>query len=387
MPPITHAKLGASSAARWLACPPSADLCERFPDKGSSFAAEGTLAHELAELKVRKHFTPMSKTAYTQAYNKIKKDELYTPEMDHVTDDYLEYIKDCAIQYDAAPSVICEVQVDFSAYVPGGYGTADCIMLGGGTMRVIDFKYGKGVPVSAEENPQMMLYAIGALAQYSLLYRIDKVILTIAQLRLGAPEEWETTPDELYKWAGEYVQPRAKLAWEGKGDFAPGSHCRFCKVRAQCKALAESNMTIERYQPSSEPNLLSDTEIGDVLVHAEPFIKWLEAVKEYALGAVLEGKTIPGWKAVEGRSVRQFDDVDQAFSDLKAAGVDEALLYERKPLTLAAVEKLLGKAQFAELCSAHIIKPHGKPALAPESDKRPAYSRAAADFEAIEINK
>lgn len=387
MPPITHAKLGASSAARWLACPPSADLCERFPDKGSSFAAEGTLAHELAELKVRKHFTPMSKTAYTRAYNKIKKDELYTPEMDHVTDDYLEYIKDCAIQYDAAPSVICEVQVDFSAYVPGGYGTADCIMLGGGTMRVIDFKYGKGVPVSAEENPQMMLYAIGALAQYSLLYRIDKVILTIAQLRLGAPEEWETTPDELYKWAGEYVQPRAKLAWEGKGDFAPGSHCRFCKVRAQCKALAESNMTIERYQPSSEPNLLSDTEIGDVLVHAEPFIKWLEAVKEYALGAVLEGKTIPGWKAVEGRSVRQFDDVDQAFSDLKAAGVDEALLYERKPLTLAAVEKLLGKAQFAELCSAHIIKPHGKPALAPESDKRPAYSRAAADFEAIEINK
>lgn len=387
MPPITHAKLGASSAARWLACPPSADLCARLPDKGSSFAAEGTLAHELAELKVRKHFTPMSKTAYTRAYNKIKKDELYTPEMDHATDDYLEYIKDCAMQYDAAPSVICEVQVDFSAYVPGGYGTADCIMLGGGTMRVIDFKYGKGVPVSAKENPQMMLYAIGALAQYSLLYRIDKVILTIAQLRLGAPEEWEITPDELYKWAGEYVQPRAKLAWEGKGDFAPGPHCRFCKVRAQCKALAESNMTIERYQPVSEPNLLSDTEIGDVLVRAEPFIKWLESVKEYALGAVLEGKTIPGWKAVEGRSVRQFDDVDQAFSDLKAAGIDEALLYERKPLTLAAVEKLLGKAQFAELCGAHIIKPHGKPALAPESDKRPAYSRAAADFEAIEINK
>ena len=188
MPPITHAKLGASSAARWLACPPSADLCERFPDKGSSFAAEGTLAHELAELKVRKHFTPMFKTAYTRAYNKIKKDELYTPEMDHVTDDYLEYIKDCAMQYDAAPSVICEVQVDFSAYVPGGYGTADCIMLGGGTMRVIDFKYGKGVPVSTEENPQMMLYAIGALAQYSLLYRIDKVILTSGRGGMCSPE-------------------------------------------------------------------------------------------------------------------------------------------------------------------------------------------------------
>ena len=386
MPPIKHALLGASSAERWLACPPSARLAEEIPDKGSSYAAEGTLAHELAELKVRKHFTPMSKTAYTRTYNKIKKDELYTPEMDHVTDTYLDYLKDCAMQYDASPSVICEVQIDFSGYVPEGYGTADCIMLGGSTMRVIDFKYGKGVPVNAVDNSQMKLYAIGALAQYALLYKIDRVVLTIAQLRLGEPEEWETTPDELYKWAAEYVQPRAKLAWEGKGEFAPGSHCRFCQVKAKCRAYADANMSIESYSPTSDPRLLSDAEIGDVLTRAEPFVKWLEAVKVYALEAVLEGKDVPGWKAVEGRSVRQFDNLDQTFADLQAAGIDEAVLYERKPLTLAAIEKLLGKKQFAELCGTHIIRPMGKPALAPESDNRPPYSRATSDFENIQEN-
>ena len=283
MPPTKHALLGASSAERWTACPPSARLAENIPDTGSNYAAEGTLAHELAELKLHKHFTPMAKSAYTRAFNKIKKSDLYTPEMDHVTDDYLDYLKDCAMQYDAPPTVACEVQVDFSAYVPEGYGTADCIMVGGNTLRVIDFKYGKGVPVSAIDNPQMKLYAVGALAQYAMLYKIDRVVLTIAQLRLGGPEEWETTPDELYTWAAEYVQPRAKLAWEGKGDFTPGPHCRFCKVRAQCKALAESNMTIEQYKPSLEPSLLSDTEIGDVLKRADPFVKWLEAVKGYAL--------------------------------------------------------------------------------------------------------
>ena len=292
------------------------------------------------------------------------------------------------MQYDASPAVICEVQVDFSGYVPEGYGTADCIMLGGNTMRVIDFKYGQSPnnKVQVEHNPQLMLYAVGALSQYAMLYKIERIVLTIAQLRLAEPEEWETTPEELYKWAAEYVQPRAKLAWEGKGEFKTGHHCQFCKVKATCRAYEKDNMSIECYSPSSDPRLLSDAEIGDVLTRAEPFVKWLEAVRVYALEAVLEGKTIPGWKAVEGRSVRQFDDLDQTFADLQAAGIDEAVLYERRPLTLAAVEKLLGKKQFAELCGAHIIRPMGKPALAPESDNRPPYSRAAADFEDIQEN-
>lgn len=377
MPPIKHALLGASSAHRWLACPPSARLCGTQDDTTSVYAQEGSLAHELAELKVRKHFTVMTKTAYTKALNKIKKDELYTAEMDHVTDDYLDYIKDCAMRFESTPFVACEVKVNYSGYAPEGFGTADLVMIGGTTMRVVDFKYGTGVPVAVEENPQMMLYAIGALAQYALLYRIDKVILSIAQLRLGEPNEWETTPEALYQWAAEYVKPRAELAFAGDGELCAGEHCRFCRLKAQCRARAEANLQIEQYQPIANPALLSDTEIGDVLTRAEPFKKWLESVQAYALEAVLEGKVIPGWKVVEGRSVRQFDDQEAAFAALQAAGIEEALLYERKPLSLSGIEKMLGKKEFETLCGSHVVKPAGKPTLAPESDNRAAYSKAA----------
>lgn len=385
MPPVTHALLGASSAHRWLACPPSARLSEKFGDTAGVFAQEGTLAHSLAELKVRSYFTVMAKSAYTRSYNKIKKDELFNAEMDNVTDEYLDYIKDLAMTFDAPPVVACEVKVNFSGYVPDGFGTADLVMIGGNTLRVIDFKYGKGVPVEVEDNAQMKLYALGAQAQYALLYKVERVILSIAQLRLGPPTSWETTPDELYKWASEYVQPRAQQAYEGKGEFRAGDHCRFCRAKAKCRAYAAANMAVtEQHTPDEDPALLSDEEIGKLLTRAEPFLKWFGAVQTYALDAALDGKTIPGWKAVEGRSVRQFDDIDAAFADLRAAGIEDALLYERKPLTLSGVERLLGKKQFAELCGGHVVKPAGKPTLVPESDSRKPYSRAAADFAAIE---
>ena len=385
MPPAAHALLGASSAERWLACPPSVRLSEKFPDTAGVFAQEGTLAHSLAELKVRSYFTVMAKSAYTRAYNKIRKDELFSTEMDNVTDAYLDYIKDCSMQFPAPPTVACEVKVNFSGYVPDGFGTADLVMIGGNTLRVIDFKYGKGVPVEVTDNAQMKLYALGALAQYALLYKVERVILSIAQLRLGEPTEWETTPDELYKWASEYVRPRAQQAYNGEGEFHAGDHCRFCRARAKCRAYAEANMAVtEQHTPDEDPALLTDEEIGRLLTRAEPFLKWFGAVQTYALDAALDGKTIPGWKAVEGRSVRQFDDIDAAFADLRAAGIEDALLYERKPLTLSGVERLLGKKQFAELCGGHVVKPAGKPTLVPESDSRKPYSRAAADFAAIE---
>lgn len=289
------------------------------------------------------------------------------------------------MQFPAPPTVACEVKVNFSGYVPDGFGTADLVMIGGNTLRVIDFKYGKGVPVEVKDNAQMKLYALGALAQYALLYKVERVILSIAQLRLGEPTEWETTPDELYKWASEYVQPRARQAYNGEGEFHAGDHCRFCRAKAKCRAYAEANMAVtEQHTPDEDPALLSDEEIGKLLTRAEPFLKWFGAVQTYALEAALDGKTIPGWKAVEGRSVRQFDDADAAFADLRAAGIEDALLYERKPLTLAGVERLLGKKQFAELCGGHVVKPAGKPTLVPESDSRKPYSRAAADFAAIE---
>lgn len=391
MPPVKHALLGASAASRWLACPPSARLCEDMPDSGSQYAAEGTLAHELAELKVRKMFTVMAKSAYAKAFNKIKKDPLYNSEMDHVTDSYLDYIKDCAMQFDSKPFVACEVSVDFSGYVPEGFGTADCVMVGGTTMRVVDFKYGKGVPVTAEENPQMKLYAIGALAQYAMLYHIEKVVLSIAQLRLGEPDEWETTPDALYQWAAGYVKPRAELAYNGGGEPHPGEHCRFCKAKAQCRARAEANLEAiqgfsSRADTSSpvDARLLTYPEVGRALERAKPFMKWFKDVEEYALQAALEGKEIPGWKVVEGSSRREFDDTDTVFTELQAAGVDGALLYERKPLTLSGIEKLLGKKEFEDLCGNHVVKPAGKPALVPEGDRRQPYNNAISDFAGLQ---
>lgn len=387
MPPKGHALLSASSAHRWLNCTPSARLEEQYPDKGSSFAAEGSLAHELAELKLRQYFTTeLTKRTCTLRHNKIKKDELYQAEMETHTDRYLEYVKEIAMAQSAMPFVAIESKVDFSAYVPEGFGTADCIVISGDQMHVMDFKYGKGVPVSAEENPQMMLYALGALNRYALLYNINTVTLSIVQPRIDNMSEWSTAPDALYGWAAEYVQPRAKLAYDGKGAFAAGEHCRFCKARAQCseRAVHDFYEIEQKYSPDIAPALLSDSALGDLLHRAEPFKRWLEDVQNYALSAVLDGKSVPGWKAVEGVSRRKFDDVDAAFADLTAAGVQEIMLYERKPLTLAAVEKLLGKQQFNELCGAHVIKPAGKPTLVPESDKRPAYSRAATDFENIE---
>lgn len=387
MPPRGHALLGAANAHRWLICTRSARLEEQFPDQGSSFAAEGSLAHELAELKLRQYFTTeLTKRTCTTRHNKIKKNELYQPEMETNTDTYLEYVKELAMAYPATPFVAIENKIDFSAYVPEGFGTADCIVIGGDKMHVIDFKYGKGVPVSAEENPQMMLYALGALNRYAMLYAVNTITLSIVQPRIDNMSSWDITPDRLYSWAAEYVQPRAKLAYAGEGDFAAGEHCRFCKARAQCseRAVHDFCEIEQKYNPDITPALLSDSDLGDLLRRAEPFKRWLEDVQNYALSAVLDGKSIPGWKAVEGISRRKFDDVDAAFADLTAAGIQETLLYERKPLTLAAVEKLLGKQQFNELCGAHVIKPVGKPTLVPESDKRPAYSPAAADFENIE---
>ena len=295
------------------------------------------------------------------------------------------------MQFDSKPFVACEVNVNFSGYVPEGFGTADCVMIGGTTMRVVDFKYGKGVPVTAEENPQMKLYAIGALVQYAMLYHIDRVILTIAQLRLGEPDEWETTPDALIQWAAEYVKPRAELAYKGGGEPQPGEHCRFCKAKAQCRARAEDNLAAaqafsSRADTSSpvDARLLTYPEIGRALERAKPFIKWFKDIEEYALQSALEGKEIPGWKVVEGRSRRQFDNTDTVFEELQAAGIDGALLYERKPLALTGIEELLGKKAFENLCGSHVVKSAGKPALVPEGDRRKPFNSAVADFEGLQ---
>lgn len=371
--PDVHALLSASSAERWINCPPSARLTENMPDTESPHAAEGTLAHSLAELKIRKKFETMKKSEYDKRFKDIQKDPLYAPEMDGHTDTYLDYILKTAHSYNRVkPYVVAEKRLDYSAYVPGGFGTCDCVMLCKNDLHIFDFKYGKGVPVSAEDNPQLKLYALGALAEYGFLYDIQNVTLHIIQPRLDSISSFPIGADELTAW-GNSIRPAAELAYRGEGEFKCGDHCRFCKAKATCRARAEDFFTLEA-SAELPKELLSDHEIGEVLERASRLKNWVSEVEEYVLSEILNGKSVEGWKAVEGRSNRRITDIDGAFEVLKKEGYDEAMLYERKPLTLTELEKLVTKKKLEELIGSMIDKPRGKPTLAPESDKRKPYA-------------
>lgn len=381
-----HALLSASSAHRWLTCTPSARLEEQFPDTTSDAAKEGTLAHELAEMKVRNYFYPddVSKRKLTFAIKKFKEDPLWQDEMLEHTDTYIDYIRDISIKLPSKPYVAVEKRVDYGGYAQGGFGTADCIMVQGETLHVIDFKYGKGVPVSAESNPQMMLYALGAYESYRMLYPIKKIKLSIVQPRLPDDiSEWGCSIEELLRF-GESVKERAALALDGSGEFNPGGkQCRFCRAKAQCRARAEENVRLA-FMTDTKPPLLNNEEIGQYLLQGEDVARWLKDVQEYALAECLAGKEIPGWKAVEGKGSRNWTDMDAAFEKLEKSGViAEEMLWERKPLTLAQVEKEVGKKDFADAVGEFIVKKPGKPALVKESDKREAITNKVTAKEAF----
>lgn len=377
-----HAKLSASGAAKWLACPPSVKLEENFPDTGSVYAAEGTLAHSVAELKVRKYAVePMSTRTFNTRLNKLKKHELWQPEMDGYTDEYLDYIKAEMLAYTTKPFVTVERRVDFSDVVPGGFGTADCLILAGNVLHVIDFKYGKGVLVEAESNPQMRLYAYGAVRAYALLYSFDTVKMTIFQPRLKNISEAEISVDDLRHWAQEEVKPVALLADKGEGEYNPGPHCKFCRAKAECKARAEACMALvpaaEDWQEKSKgtvkaAGLYTPEELAEYLKKGALLKDWYSDICEHALTLCLNGVDVPGYKAVNGRNSREFSDLDAAFGVLTANGVDEAVLYERRPLTLAQAEKVVGAKTFKELVGGYILTKPGKPTLVPASDKRQA---------------
>lgn len=331
----------------------------------------------------------MGQSAFTARMNKLKKDALYQDEMQAHTDAYIEYATECAMRYDHTPTVAAEARVDFSRWAPEGFGTADCVMIGGDTLHVIDFKYGKGRPVSAQGNEQLRLYALGALDRYGMIYPVRTVRMAIVQPRLGGVTEDEMTAGELLAWGEEIVKPAAALAFVGEGEYRAGDWCGFCKARHLCRERANHSAQLiedfgappDKAEPV-EPALLSNAEIARALARAKPFIKWAQELEEHALRAVLRGEEIPGWKAVEGRSNRAFSDQDAAFAALQRNGVAEALLYERRPLTLAQVEKVVGKADLQQFAGGYIVKPPGKPTLVPEADKRPPYNTAAADFAA-----
>ena len=370
---MSHAILSPSSAKRWINCPPSAQINAEAPQTDTVYTREGTLAHAVAELKARKHFlTGIGPKKYAAQMGRFRADELWQDEMDGYTDDYLDVLKDIAAEYADPPHVALEVQVDFSRYVPGGYGTADCLMIGGGVLNVIDFKYGRGIEVEAENNPQMMLYTLGALLGYEPIYDISEVRMTIVQPRIKRePDSWTMTASDLLTWARSVVEPAAKLAAAGEGEYQEGEWCRFCAIRGSCRARAEANLAAAQLDFVMPPQL-TDAEVAEALTLGQRLKSWISDLEEYALHACLDGRELPGWKAVEGRSVRTWTDPDAAFTAARAAGIPEEMLYERKPVTLAALEKLMGKKPFAETMADYVTIPPGKPALVKADDKRKA---------------
>ena len=386
-----HSLLSASGAHIWINCTPSARLGEQFPDTTSEAAAEGTLAHELAELKLRNYFytVDFGKRKFTAALNKLKKEPLWDDEMMGYTDAYLDYIKALALGFSSSPYVAIEKQIDLSAYIPEGFGTCDCVLISGGTIHVIDFKYGKGVPVSAEGNPQLALYALGAYEAYKILYPIDRIELHIIQPRLDNFSNWGCPLLELLAF-GKYAKEKAELAYKGEGEFRPSPDtCRFCRAKGRCRARADENVKLA-FAIGKKPPLITNEEMGDYLKQGKDVAKWLSDLQDVALADCLAGKEVPGWKAVEGRGSRDWTDMDEAFAKLQDQGINEAVLWERKPLTLAQVEKTVGKTEFQKLVGDMVIKNPGKPTLAEASDKREAITNkvsAAEAFKNQEENK
>lgn len=388
-----HALLSASSAKKWLNCTPSARLEETIPDSSSVSAEEGTLAHSICELKLRRLFTEqgMSSQTYNRRMNKLKKNELYRPEMDKHTDTYVEYIQQLAYSFPAVPTVAVEKEVSYGEYAPEGFGTADCIIISGSECYIIDFKYGQGIPVYAEENWQLSLYALGALEAYGMIYPIQEVTLVIIQPRLDNISEWKTTANYLRRWGVEFVTPRAKDAFEGKGSYCQGDWCDsgFCRAAAVCGHRAEENMSMEQdyLNPVSGqydmPPVIDNGMVGTILERAQNLARWVKKLERYALEELVKGNSIPGWKIVEGRSNREFTDIDKAYEALIDAGYKKELLYDQVPVSLTKAEKQVSKEDYNSILAPFIIKPKGKPTLALEGDKRPAYERQPSAEEAF----
>lgn len=370
--PTQHALLSASGAHRWLHCTGSPLLEKDFPDSTSVYAQEGTLAHELCELKLMAYTGEITKRKLTSMKNKLMKSELWQPEMEGTSEAYLDYVKDITMSYVVKPVILTEKKVNFSRYVPEGFGTADCLILAGDTLHVVDYKHGKGVVVDADHNPQMMLYALGAMSELSILYRFKFVHMTIVQPRVNNISEFTMTADELIEWGETIVKPKAEAAISGNGEFEAGDWCRFCRAKQQCKTRYEANDSL--YPELSErhdPRLITLEELGEYLKRGKDMAAWLEDMKEYALSESLAGADVPGWKAVEGRGSRAFTDTDKAVDTLVKNGINESVLYERRVLTLAQMEKAVGKKAFGEIVGNLVVKNPGKPTLVEESDKRP----------------
>lgn len=380
--PGSHAILAPSSAGRWLSCTPSARLEATFPDSSSQAAEEGSLAHKLGELLIRQATGKVTQRIYNKELTAIKKDKLYDSSMWEYATDYstfvMERFAEIKAEYGRA-TLLIEQKLNLSKYAPESFGTTDIAIIANHYLEIIDLKYGKGVPVYAENNPQMKLYALGAIEELGFIYEdIETVCMTIYQPRIDNNSSFTISAEELHEWGETVVKPNAKLAFEGAGEFKAGDHCRFCRMAATCKTNAAYNLELAKYEFRKD-NQLTDEEIADILTREKNFTTWLKTVTSYALSeAINNGKEWPGWKLVHGRSVRSYSDgqEEEIVKSVLALDpdLDEAELFNRKIISITDMEKLIGKEDFARVLEDKglVIKPAGKLTLAVISDKRKA---------------
>lgn len=375
-----HARLNASSSHRWMMCPPSVKLSEQFEDKPSSYAEEGTFLHELCELKLHRYLGDMDPALIELQYAEHRDNDFYSDEAESVTDEYVDF---CIETIEAVrlscpdPLIMVEHRLDYSDFVPDGFGTGDLIIVADGVLEVIDFKGGRGVRVEATRNSQLMLYGLGALLEFDPLYDIHQVRMTIVQPRLSNLSSFEMEADDLIRWAETEVRPKAMLAYEGKGEFCAGEWCRFCKARYTCRKRSEYHMSLAA-RDFKEPDLLSDEEIADILPVAESLNSWVQDLLAYATQEAVIGKTWPGYKLVAGRSIRKYTSEAEVIKAATEAGYTD--IYKTSLLGVGDLEKRMGKKAFNEVLGKYIVKPVGAPTLVPETDPRKPYANAASVF-------
>ena len=376
----THARLNASSSHRWMMCPPSVKLSENFANTTSSYAEEGTYLHELCELKLHNYLDDMTADAIGATYAALRDNEFYSDEAEGVTDEYVAF---CIETIEAVrsscpdPLIMVEHRLDYSEYVPEGYGTGDLIIVADGVLEIIDFKGGRGVRVEASHNNQLMLYALGALLEFDPLYDVHSVRMSIVQPRLSNTSTFEMSADDLLRWAQTEVRPKAMLAYEGKGDFCAGEHCRFCKARYTCRARSDYFMRLAA-RDFKAPDLLTDEEITDILPVAESLSNWVADLLAYATQQAVDGKRWPGYKLVAGRSIRKYTSEAEIIKAATEAGYTD--IYKTSLLGVGDLEKRMGKKKFGEVLGKFVVKPLGAPTLVPEADSRKPYSNMASDF-------
>ena len=376
----SHARLNASSSHRWMMCPPSVKLSEQFADKPSPYAEEGTFLHELCELKLHRYLGDMVPELIEEQYAEHRDNDFYSDEAESVTDEYVAF---CIETIEAVrlscpdPLIMVEHRLDYSEYVPEGFGTGDLVIVADGVIEVIDFKGGRGVRVDANRNSQLMLYGLGALLEFDPLYDIHTVRMTIVQPRLSNTSTYEITAQELIRWAETEVRPKAMLAYEGAGEFCAGEWCRFCKARYTCRKRSEYHMRLAEHD-FRQPDLLSDEEIADILPVADSLNSWVQDLLAYATQAAVNGKSWPGYKLVAGRTVRKYTSEAEVIKAATEAGYTD--IYKTTLLGVGDLEKRMGRKRFGEVLGKFIIKPAGAPTLVPETDSRKPYSDAASDF-------